>query len=307
MAEDEGRPTFDLSSFSTFTFPAVEKSEALPEESSGIAESYHKKFHVQQEDFSRPKTEPLMLSEDEVLIDLTRYGPPDALAKLNQNAPMTVIAVIEHSIDNIRTQAGAEIELRHREDQIRRQPADERDQLLSVDQILEIPDKGKEVPWSLAVQVSTPTPSIASDNTDTASFYTPPEGQSSSANVRSRTEADVPTAEDRGPYFTRSPRSEAATNLGIPRRRDVIKAMFRKMSDIDTRRRVLHRSTGPLPFKEKLRHAKQIWQGEVQIGFVSLITRSLLSPLIRIFFRSLSKDLAFCLRVLFSSIQAERS
>lgn len=270
MAEEEGRPDFDLSSFSTFTLSGSGHADALPDETSEIVEDGSGELQMQQQDFLSPKAEPRMASQDGKLADLKKYGPPAALAKLNKTVPVTVLAVIENSIDNVRAQVDTETELRHRQEQMRRQNTQAELSHQVRKESLGSTGKGKRLETPQIKSVSDPASSAASEQTETASFYTPSEGcQSPSADAQSEIGTDVPIAGDNVPHFTPMPRLKASSTSAIPRRRDLIKAMFRGMSDIDARRHVLRRSTVALQFKAKLKHAKQIWQGEVQIGFVS--------------------------------------
>lgn len=271
MAEQEGRPTFDLSAFSSFTSPAAGQADPMSCEMTETVENDSKKFRVQKGDLSNPKTELLMTRQDGgELVDLTRYGPPVALAKLNQTAPLTVIAVVENSIDNIRAQVDTETQMQRRQEQTKRQYVQEKQKHRAKDKTLEVIDKGKGVEGVQIGPASSSISSIASDQTETASFYTPSEGRSPSVDAQSEAGTNGPTTEDQIPFFAPMPRLKASSTSAIPRRRDLVKAMFRRMSDIDARRHVLHRSKGPLQFKARFKYAKQIWQGEVQAGFVNL-------------------------------------
>lgn len=286
MAEEEGLPTFDSSS-SFFTFPATGQagSGAVPDESIDNAEDGHDQSQAQQEDFPKPATEPPRVSEDEVLVDLIKYGLPDALAKLNnQVAPITVLAIIGDSVDNIRNQVDAEREVRRRQEHIERQNAPEEQQHQSKDETLQSFDKGKGIEGPQNTPVSAPASSVASDNIDTASVHTLSQGQFPSADAQSEAETDVPKAEDTGPDSSPIPRPKVSSTSAIPRRRDLIKAMFRKVSDADTRSHVLRRSAGALQLKAKLKYARHIWQGEVQTAFVSLL-RSFTFPLTHLVIR----------------------
>lgn len=276
MAEGEGRPNFDLSSFSTFTFPATGQAAALPDETTHVVEASNRVFQAQDEFVSSPRTQPPRVSQDEQLIDLVKYGPPGALANLNQTVPVTVMAVIENSIDNVRGQVDTELQMRNRQDSVTRQSSQVMQQQPAKNKSLDSIDKGEAIATAQLVPTLGPPSSVASDQADTASFYTPSEGgQSPSADAQSETGMDAPLAEDSAPNFTHMPRLKASSTSAIPRRRDLIKAMFRGTSDDDARRHVLRRSTGALQFKAKLRHARQIWQGELQIGFVFVTLPSL--------------------------------
>lgn len=275
MAEGEGRPNFDLSSFSTFTFPATGQAAALPDETTHVAEARCRASQAQEEFVSTPRTQPPRVSQDEHLIDLVKYGPPGALAKLNQTVPVTVMAVIENSIDNVRGQVDTEVQMRSHQDSATRQSSQDMQQQPAKQKSLESIDKGEAIATAQFVPNLGPPSSVASDQTDNASFYTPSEGgQSPSADAKSEAGMDAPAAEDSAPKFTPMPGLKASSASAIPRRRDLIKAMFRGTSDVDARRHVLRRSTAALQLKTKIRHAKQIWQGELQIGFVFVIPPS---------------------------------
>lgn len=269
MTEGEGHPNFDLSSFSTFTFPATGQAAALPDETTPVAELSCYVSKAQDEFVSTSKTQPPRASQDEQLIDLIQYSPPGALAKLNQTVPVTVMAVMEDSIDNVRSQVDTELQMRYRQESATCQSPQDMQQQPGKDKSLESIDKREALATAQLVPIFGSPSSVASDQTGTASFYTPSEGGlSPSADAQAETGMDAPTAEDSGPNFPPMPRLKASSTSAIPRRRDLIKAMFRGMSDDDARRHILRRSTGALQFKAKLRQAKQIWQGELQIGFV---------------------------------------
>lgn len=269
MAEGEGRPNFDLSSFSTFTFPVIGQAAALPDETTHVAEASCKVSQAQEEIVSAPRTQPPTVSQDEQLIDLVKYGPPGALAKLNQTVPATVMAVLESSIDNVRSQVDTELQIRNRQDSAIRQSSQDMQQQPAKNETPESIDKGEAIATAHFVPTLGPASSVAPDQTDTASFYTPSEGiQIPSADAQSETGMDAPAAEDSAPDLTPMPRLKASSISTIPRRRDLIKAMLQGMSDNDARQHVLRRSKGAFQFKAKLRHAKRIWQGELQIGFV---------------------------------------
>ncbi|KAJ4394552.1 hypothetical protein N0V93_003771 [Gnomoniopsis smithogilvyi] len=247
---------------------ATGQANALPDETNELAEKGSIGFQVQQEDLLSPNSRLPGVSQDEELNDLAKYGPPEALEKLNQTVPVKVMSVIEKSIHNVQAQVDAETAMRHRQERERGRSPQEQ-QYRSRDEYHVSIDKGKGLDTSQVTPVSGPASSIASDQTDTASFYTPPEGgQSPSADAQCETETEthVATAEDSNHEFTPMPRFKASSTSAIPRRRDLIKAMFRGMSDTDARRHVLRRSTGALQFKAKLKHARQVWQGEIQIG-----------------------------------------
>lgn len=269
MAEREGRPTFDLSSFSTFTFPATGQASALLNKTSGVAERHYDLSQAQDGLLSTRSNGPQRVSQDERFIDLVKYGPPDALAKLNQTVPITVLAVIENSIDNVRGQVDTETQMRNQQDSTSGQHPQDRQQHPANDKSLQSIDKEQAADAAQSVLTLGSPSMIASDQTDAASFYTPSgRGRSPLADAQSEAGRDAPTAGDSAPQSTPMPRLKASSTSAVPRRRDLIKAMFRGLSKNDARRHVLHRSTGPLQFKAKLKNAKQIWQGEIQLGFV---------------------------------------
>lgn len=276
MVEEDGRPISDLSLISTFTFSATEQAHTLPDGTSGVVRDDIQKDQAQQQELSIPETKPQRASH-EGIVDLTRYGPPDALARLNQPVPTTVIAMIEDSIETVRAQVDTEAEMRRRQEQTRGKDPQDEQQPRVKDRTIQSIDKGKGIETPHTTPISGPASIIASDQTDTASFYTPSEGgQSPSADAKCETGMDVPTGKDNAPYFRPMPRPKASSTSSIPRRRDLIKSMFRGISDTDARHHVLRRSTGALQFKAKFKHAKQIWQGELQIGSVFLARPSAL-------------------------------
>lgn len=269
MAEEAGRPTFDLSSFSTFTFSATGQASALPNETSVVAARHHNVSQAQDKMLSTRRTELPRASQDEQYIDLAKYGPPEALAKLNQTVPVTVLAVIENSIVNVRGQVDTETQMRHHQDSTMGQISQDLQQYLASDKSPESIDKETTVDAAQSVPNLGSPSIVASDQINAASFYTPTEGgQSHLADAQSETGMDALTAEDTAPQSTPNPRIKASSTSAIPRRRDLIKALLRGSSKNDARRHVFRQSTGPLQFKAKLKHAKQMWQGETQIGFV---------------------------------------
>lgn len=257
MAE-ERRPALDLSSLSTFAFPA-----AKPKESTKATRIYSGGSH-HQHNAPIPNIEAPRVSDDEMSVDLTKYGPPDALAKLNQSVPATVITVIEKSIDTVRAQVETEQKLRRRHEEAERsQSAREKGQHRTEDDSRRQPGKGRNVGAPRDIRVSVPESSPASDQTDTLLFYTPSEGQTPSASTESDAGMEAltatPTAADNDLDLTPTLRPKSLSASATPKRRDLIKAVFRKMSDSETRRQAIRRSVGALQLKAKLKHAKKMW------------------------------------------------
>lgn len=285
---DEGRPTFDLSSFSTFAFPPPIPTE--PEGSPKLMRTQSAESHDQKSTSVPQRVENAeqasTANDDEALIDLTKFGPPDALTELEQSSPIpaVVFTIIEASVDTVRTQVKTEHELcrRGRDRRETEQVADketlqhvqDEDQAQAKDD--RKLDKGKGVEHPQALRVPTLQSSAASDRTadETPPFYTPSEGQSPSANnesdVGSEALTAVPTAVDNELSLRPTLLPKSSSTSSIPRRRDLIKAIFRKTSDGETRRQALRRSAGGLQLKARLKHAKQIWKGEPDVGSVSL-------------------------------------
>lgn len=276
MMADEGRPTFDLSTFCHFAWPTIQPEEP------GISRIESGTSQDQRLDSSIPTVTAPEASGDKVLLNLTKYGPPDAIAKLNQNVPNTIITVIENSIETVRGQIEAELELSRRREEAERSPRVQKEQSehRSEDDTEQQLDKGKAVESPEPVRDSAPESSAASmDHTDTPPFYTAYEAQSPPADTDSDngTEAStavltaVSTAVNNGPAVTPIPLPRSSSTSAIPRRRDLIKAMFRKTSEGETRRQAIRRSAGTLQLKAKLKQAKQVWHGGPQTRFVSSI------------------------------------
>lgn len=275
---DQGRPTFDLSSLLAFAFPSA-KSEPLAKVSGNDCASLHARESVLIPEVPSART-----SDDEDMVDLAKYGPPDALTKLNQTVPATIITIIEDSIIAARAQIEGEQELRDRcseqEEYNRVRDEAERDVegRRAEDCSCLHEGKGKQMEALRHIRRSPASTSrTASDQTGSRLFYTPSDGLTPSAGTDTESEAEtetltaVPTMMDNGPGTIPAPGPRSTSTSATPRRRDLIKSMFRKTSDSDARRHALRRSTGALQLKAKLKHAKQMLQKTVKNRCVCLI------------------------------------
>lgn len=239
MAEEEGRPPFDLSSFSNYSFPPVDQDGPPPEVARG----------------SRPSS----IREDDVEVDLVKYGPPGALGALMPALPLMVRVVIHESLENVRARVAAETKL------LQRQQEEERRQ--NDGQSSNPTGKGKGVEGDPAVPDNTQASSAASDHTD-ESFHTPSEGRTTASDALSDSGTEMASlsavTKQVAEETTADPKPRASSTSALgPRRRDLLKAVLRKVSDTATRRRLLRRSTGALRLPEvqlraKVRNAKQL-------------------------------------------------
>ncbi|KAF3762556.1 hypothetical protein M406DRAFT_82840, partial [Cryphonectria parasitica EP155] len=263
MAETKGRPNYDLSSFLTFTLPKVEQDansaelSAVPPKGEPIQDS------DKQQESQSPDSVPPANVESEDLIDLAKYGPPDALVRLNQVVPSQVKAVIDSSIDNIRAQVAAETELhrQQKEQEERRKIEEKASQSVDESKISETNQVGPD---------DTPVSNATSIHSDSESFCTASEGRTMSLDSTSEAETEAVSlgaaTEQTGLGAGSMGRPKSSSTLGLPpRRRDLLKAVLQKIGDTDTRRRVLHRSTGALRQSEaqlraKFRHARETLQ-----------------------------------------------
>lgn len=182
----EGRPNFDLSSFATFTFPPPTEPEGSTELKTTQSAESHDEMGTAVQNAAQTVEQPSMASDDDNLIDLTKFGPPDALTELDQNVsiPATVVAIIETSIETVRTQLETEHELvcRFQDKKESEQQVADREELQSIQEEDQSQaadhkqlDKGKGVDRPPAVLAIAPQSQTASDRTtdETPPFYTP--------------------------------------------------------------------------------------------------------------------------------------
>lgn len=271
---NEGRPTFDLSSFSTFAFPTLEP-ETPPVDPISPAGGVSPHEHATSANLN---TEAVSANEYETLVDLLKFGPPDALAQLTHGLPATLLTVVHNATETVRAQVDIETGRRRFSKEEIKGHVYRQEHHLDLAKDDKQLDKGKGVEAPQVVRTSARQPSVASDQTDTTfsspPFYTPSEGatpseESTTADFESDAGTDVLTAvptavrsgDDARPPLGPRPWSASA----IPRRRNFIKSIFRKLSDGDTRRQVLRKSVGSLQLKAKL---KQVWHRETETGFV---------------------------------------
>lgn len=263
MDEEAGRSTFDLSSFLTFAFPATDQDQPPSQESAEITPLGTGRPEA-QEALCISRSD-LADDEDNGVDDLAKYGPPDALMRVSQVMPPTVMNVIKNSISNVQAQVFAEKELHCRQKAEERLRAEEeRGQVVGYVKPVDT-CKGKALEEAEPIEpVTGQISSAASDQTDSESFYTPSEGQTPTGDTNSAVAPEEFAEENIVVDATSTPRPKATSTSAIsPRRRDLLKAVLRKISDTDTRRRIVRRSTGGLrhtELKAKFKQAKQLLQ-----------------------------------------------
>lgn len=258
MDEEAGRPTFDISSFLAFAFQTADPPQPRSSIDEPAEEPKNESAASRGEQDAAGPPEGKTAAGDDESVDLAKYGPPDALTRLNHIVPQTVMSVVEDSVEHVRSQVAAETEL-HRQREEGKRAHVEGESPMAV-------DKGKGVEGAPAAPVATQVSSAASDRTDTESFYTPSEGHSTpgDADARSEAEPEEVVVLDNAVEVISIPRPKAVSTSAIsPRRRDLLKAVLRKISDADSRRHMVRRSTGALRHSEvraKLKHAKHVLQ-----------------------------------------------
>lgn len=263
MDEEAGRPTFDLSSFLTFAFPAAEQDQPSLQARTEII-TLGSGDPEEQQDLSSRHSD-LTDGEDDGVEDLAKYGPPDALMRVSQAVPPTVMEVIKDSIGSVQAQVTAETDLRCRQKEEEKLRAEEERRQVDVNLKSIGTGKGKAVEGAQSLESAiAQISSAASDRTDYESFYTPSEGQTPTGDTNSEVATEEATEEDTDVDATSTPRPKVISASAIyPRRRDLLKAVLRKISDTDTRRRIVRRSTGGLRHPElraKFKLAKQLLQ-----------------------------------------------
>lgn len=265
MAEETGRPTFDISSFFAFAFPWVEQPQLPPgqppEASTNETGGFEEDHELRSPEVEHPAADD---DNNDERVDLTRYGAPDVLTRIwpiwsSQDAAQVVVDIVQTSVNNVRTQVAAEAEL------CRRQVEGES---------LKTIEKGK------GVDLSPSEPDAVSHGGDNDSFHTTSEGRITPESVHHKAVCyeqataennDVDLASARRPQL--GSKAISASTL-YPRRRDLLKTFFRTISDTDTRpvhrlrhinqtdtrHCVVRRSssiTHGMDLKQKLRHAKE--------------------------------------------------
>lgn len=245
MEEEAGRPIFDISSFMTYMLPKADLAQQFSN-IHGLGET------LGIEDLAPMDQERMSTSEHEqatdgdvVRSDLSKYGPPDALLRLGPVCSPVAMAIIQDSVKNVRFRVTTEIEVL---DQLKQQER----QAPTGDSTLAI-DKGKGA--ELALDASTGESLSSTDlyHDDNMSFYTPSEGYSPAADGEGGPELEIhdPSTQNTVIQAEMLPRNRAGSSASIlPRRRDLLKAIIRMMSDSDRRRVLARRSIAALQHSE---------------------------------------------------------
>lgn len=240
MDEEAGRPAFYLS-FLSFAFTPSSQSRSPPDSDEPSEAPKIDSVASRNEKHAPSPQEGEPGVEHEASMDLAKHGPPDALMRLNGDVPPTVMAVIKDSIEHVRSQIAAETELVRRREERKMAPA-EGGGLVAV-------DKGKGVEGVPAATVAAQVSSAAPDRTGTESFHNPSEGHTTSVDADARSEV------------VSVPPEAASAPVASPRRRDMLKAVFRKRRDEESRRRTARPFTGTshlLELRATLKRAKQV-------------------------------------------------
>lgn len=271
MAQDLGRPMFDVTSLLNFDFLNDGRDDnKTPQQSIDTLTPQSPLLAEAGDHTEKAPNHDLEVTVTDQLPELIKYGPPDALTKVTHTISPVVMTIIMDSIDHIQAQIAAEEDIR--------QLKVIEEQVSALEHKLASPlDKGKGK--NLAVESGPATiamPSSAvSDRTDSDTFYTPSEGNT--PNIRSPSDAgsEIATGEESLDIVvevdTARPKAVSTGEL-LPRRRDLLKAVLRKIGDTDTRRRLFRRSTEALhhaELKAKFKQAKlRLQHAEAETAFV---------------------------------------
>lgn len=244
MAEEAGRLAFDFS-FLAVAITTADQPPPLPNtaEPAEVPETVSAAVD-NEKDASSLRAENGAVGDNES-IDLAKYGSPDALLRLNQIVLPTVMAVVKDSVEHVRSQVAAEIELNRRRGEGKRAHAESGSSVAV--------GKGKRVATAPAIEQ---VASAASDRNDTEFFYAPTESHTTPGRADTRCEVKP------GKVIVQDNATEDILNT-MPKRRDLLKTVLRKISDTGSRRRMIRRSTRALRHHrlgEKLKHAKQVLQ-----------------------------------------------
>lgn len=284
MAQERDYPTFSLCS--------ADRSACLltgPNgQSRGVSAVSAAGFRDSEDRHSSNKGNGSSLPEEDQRVDLSKYGLPEALTKLNQVLPGTLENVIKSSVESILSQVTAESEINWRLQQERWKSHDSGERANEADRGV---DKGKGVNRMItrsttaegsnsssepfhARLVPTPPPSEEAISLPTTEKASPATGSELElvSDTAAATEMDLTTANS-GPRKNRSHTvNTSPSSTSNPRKWQLLRTVFRRLSDTDPYLGLLrHHSTGDLhhsDLRSKLKKTKGVLHLGQETGFV---------------------------------------